>query len=194
MESLTHFVIRYLNRVPWYFWVGIVLAFLGTVVYNIYQTKAAGMPGKVACIHSVFVAYFLALVLITFGTRLPDPRAEVELVPFRSYFSAFGLGNRTEFYMILCNVVLFLPFGILLPLWFQVEKARVCKFKRLILHAVGLSFGIELIQLITYYGCFELDDMINNVTGAMIGYWIWWTVRKGREICLKRSSGKKTAD
>ena len=54
------------------------------------------------------------------------------------------------------------------------------------LHALGLSFGIELIQLITHYGCFELDDMINNVTGAVIGYSIWWTVRKGKAICLKK--------
>lgn len=193
METLTHFVIRYLNRVPWYFWVGIVLAFLLTVGYNIYQTKAGGKPGKAGFIHSVFAAYILALVLITFGTRLPDPKAEVELIPFHSYFSAFVTGNRTEFYMILCNVVLFLPFGILLPLWFQAEKARVCKFKRLILQALGLSFGIELFQLITHYGCFELDDMINNVIGAVIGYCIWRTVRKGKEICLKRSNGKKTA-
>ncbi len=186
MESLLHFVLRYLSRVPGYFWVGMALAFLGTVVYHGYRIKKGEEPVKAGCVDCLFSAYFLMLVLITFGTRLPDPKVEVELVPFHSYFSAFKMGNRTEFYMILCNVVLFLPFGILLPLWFQTKKAEVCKFRRLILQALGLSFGIELIQLITHYGCFELDDMINNVTGAVIGYSIWWTVRKGKEICLKK--------
>ena len=186
LESLLHFVLRYLNRIPGYFWVGMALAFLGTVVYHGYRIKKGEEPVKVGCVDCLFSAYFLMLVLITFGTRLPDPKAEVELVPFHSYFSAFKMGDRTEFYMILCNVVLFLPFGILLPLWFQTKKAKVCKFGGLILQALGLSFGIELIQLITHYGCFELDDMINNVTGAVIGYSIWWTVRKGKAICLKK--------
>lgn len=35
---------------------------------------------------------------------------------------------------------------------------------------VGLSVTVEVIQLITKVGCFDVDDMILNTAGAALGY------------------------
>ena len=40
----------------------------------------------------------------------------------------------------------------------------------IVLSAIVLSFGIELIQLVFKLGLFEFDDIFHNVLGAMIGY------------------------
>ena len=36
------------------------------------------------------------------------------------------------------------------------------------------SFGVETIQLITGRGYFQVDDILTNVLGAVIGYVIFW--------------------
>ena len=44
------------------------------------------------------------------------------------------------------------------------------KLRMIVLSAIVLSFGIELIQLVFKLGLFEFDDIFHNVLGAMIGY------------------------
>ena len=40
-----------------------------------------------------------------------------------------------------------------------------------------LSLGIEIIQLITRVGVFDVDDIILNTVGGMLGYFIYRVVR-----------------
>ena len=62
--------------------------------------------------------------------------------------------------------VMFLPFGFLLPL--IVKKCR-CWW---VTYLAGCIFStlIELFQVLTKRGIFDLDDIFNNTVGAMIGY------------------------
>lgn len=66
------------------------------------------------------------------------------------------------------NVVVFLPFGYFLP--------RVCRWARHWIMLLGSAFffslGIELFQLFSAFGAFDVDDLLLNVAGALIGYWI----------------------
>jgi len=50
----------------------------------------------------------------------------------------------------------------------------------IILSTIGLSFGIEVIQLVFKLGLFEFDDVFHNVLGAVIGYGLWRVWRKFR--------------
>ena len=38
------------------------------------------------------------------------------------------------------------------------------------------SLGVETIQLITGRGYFQVDDILTNVLGGIIGYWMFWLV------------------
>jgi len=64
------------------------------------------------------------------------------------------------------------PFGILLPLL----SRRFRKFLWLVGASFLMTLVIETIQLITGYGIFDLDDIFNNVVGAIIGYGIVMTI------------------
>jgi glycopeptide antibiotics resistance protein len=64
------------------------------------------------------------------------------------------------------NVMLFVPFGLLLPVLFN----NVNTFQKLILITLLISFGLELIQLFTVLGTFDVDDIILNVLGGSIGF------------------------
>lgn len=67
------------------------------------------------------------------------------------------------------NVMLFLPFGLLLPLLFH----KVNGFQIVIIIALLISAGLELIQLVTALGTFDIDDIILNVLGASLGFGLY---------------------
>lgn len=61
---------------------------------------------------------------------------------------------------ILTNVIMFIPVGVL--------AGRIWRWRGLWV-AVGLSAGIEVLQLVTSRGLCEFDDVIHNTIGALIG-------------------------
>lgn len=68
---------------------------------------------------------------------------------------------------ILANVIMFIPVGVLAG-W--IWKWRGLWF------AAGLSFVIEVLQLLTARGLCEFDDVIHNCVGAVIGIMIIKTI------------------
>jgi len=67
------------------------------------------------------------------------------------------------------NAFMFLPMGIYLPYFIRrINKVSVFSFSMLL-----LLFIIEVIQLITRRGSFDVDDLILNMFGALIGFAIW---------------------
>ena len=75
---------------------------------------------------------------------------------------------------ILYNVLVFIPWGILLPALVQVKR----KFRFVVLGTVGISLAIEVTQLVFKLGLFEFDDVIHNTLGAVIGYGVWLIFKK----------------
>lgn len=64
------------------------------------------------------------------------------------------------------NIVLFIPLGIWIPWLFR----RCRSFLIFTSTVVLLLLGVEVIQLITRVGSFDVDDIILNTVGAWIGY------------------------
>lgn len=65
------------------------------------------------------------------------------------------------------NVVVFVPVGLLFGIAFNGMKWWVA-----ILLGMAISFGIELLQLLFLKGFSELDDVIHNTIGFVLGYMI----------------------
>ena len=38
-----------------------------------------------------------------------------------------------------------------------------------------ILFGVEIVQLLTKLGSFDIDDLILNMTGALMGFALWKT-------------------
>lgn len=62
------------------------------------------------------------------------------------------------------NVIAFIPFGILFPWLYQITFTR---FVALFLAAI---FLLETIQALTFRGSFDINDVIPNTLGAIIGF------------------------
>ena len=71
------------------------------------------------------------------------------------------------------NIILFIPVGVLLPFTGLGNKCLKTGL-------MGLCFSIiiEATQLVTHRGFFEIDDLILNTIGALIGYGIYSVARK----------------
>ena len=64
------------------------------------------------------------------------------------------------------NVLLFIPAGVLLPkIW---PKQR--NFFRFFATCAGIMFLVEVLQLFTLLGSFDIDDLILNLIGMTLGF------------------------
>lgn len=91
------------------------------------------------------------------------------LQPFSSYFAAWNQWSMSGWRNIVLNILLFVPLGVLLPLW----SKRLQKAWAAVLCGFLVSLSIELAQLLTARGVFEVDDLINNTFGTWIGYGVF---------------------
>lgn len=77
------------------------------------------------------------------------------------------------------NVVVFIPFGFLLP--YLQERCK--RFLVLLLNAFLFVLGIEVFQLFSAFGAFDVDDILLNCLGAGLG-WVfhiqWEAFRRKR--------------
>ena len=70
---------------------------------------------------------------------------------------------------IIGNISMFIPTGVILPILYR----RLDRFWKVLLVGAGLSFVIEMIQLLFPGSVTDIDDLILNTAGAAIGYGIY---------------------
>ncbi len=112
----------------------------------------------IAYIISVFTAVFL-------GRIVRDNRAYI-LLPFYSYRAAWNGWSPYDWRGIILNIAMFVPFGFLLPLWSE----KLQSFWKICLVSFLSTLFIEGVQYFSRIGVFEVDDLIHNTLGALIGY------------------------
>lgn len=93
-------------------------------------------------------------------------------IPFRTidmYVRYWDWANLRSFENLIGNVLVFIPFGIFLPaIWKNCQKVFVCM-------GYGLTFvlAIELFQMFSGFGIFDVDDIILNCVGIAAGYLLY---------------------
>jgi glycopeptide antibiotics resistance protein len=132
-----------------------------------------------------FVVYLFALTVLLFlgfrgyiWTNLSLTEYIIKssnLVPFKTiitYVKAIFDGSMNmdiPIKNLFGNAFMFLPMGIYLPYFLRkINKLGVFAFTMVI-----LLFVIEVIQIVTRRGSFDIDDFILNMFGALIGFSIW---------------------
>lgn len=135
--------------------------------------------------------YLLVYIHLTFTYRRPMERAKINLTPFWSYHSAiqfipFKIKRKWLARQILLNIFLTVPLGLLLPLLYHRTK-----HPRLwtVITVTLLSILTEALQFFTRRGLCELDDLIDNLLGVVLGVVILSTGsqimrKKGRTLYL----------
>ena len=127
---------------------------------------------------TVFIIYCFILVYVLFlsrGTRVGFTYAEymqrfTNFIPFKTiieYVQRYSNGYwRLATLNLLGNLALFVPMGMALPCLFK----KLNRFWKVILTVLGMVVIVELVQGVLRVGSIDIDDVIFNVVGAMIGY------------------------
>ena len=145
-----------------------------------------------SCSDRVFLYILSAVCIFSRSASLP-PMEEVasytkpimQLIPFASlkeftmnssliwndpatYLTAL---NEPSLYLIIFNILLTVPFGVYLRYYFQ------CSWKKTLLCTFLLTLSFECLQLSALFGyyprpyrLFDVDDLITNTLGGMLGY------------------------
>ena len=135
----------------------------------------------------LFIIYMCVLVYVVFFAeamgRTPQDGYVYNLTPlkeikrFMKYIwdnDALGRAARLN---IFGNIIAFIPFGIYLPYTSESKLGFISTF----LYTFSLSLTIELVQLITKVGSCDVDDIILNALGGVIGYILWYIYTKLRK-------------
>lgn len=112
----------------------------------------------------MLVFYVVMVLEIAFFSREPGSRDGIDL----QLFSTWGKNAQAHAW-VLENVLMFLPFGVLVP----VCVPKLGTVPMTTLAAFICSAGLEYAQFLTQRGHCQVDDVVMNVLGAIIGSLVW---------------------
>lgn len=124
-----------------------------------------------------FWLYIILLVYFLFSSERYG-RADIHgyrynLIPFseiRRYVRLRGVFGIELFSLnIIGNIAAFIPFGFCMPLLSKAYR----NFMVIVLNGFCITSCIETMQLVFKVGSFDIDDIILNVAGVIIGYGLY---------------------
>ncbi|WP_320972412.1 VanZ family protein [Enterocloster bolteae] len=130
---------------------------------------------KVNCLGGVMISinkfvyrilFLLSLIAILYATLYRETgHGNMELHLFWTIKRAWREHSGYHWYLILGNIALFIPFGFFLtPILFKPD------WRKVVILGIALSTVIEIIQVLTNRGLGELDDVLHNTWGSLLGY------------------------
>lgn len=139
---------------------------------NSKKRKKLRIAGKcLFVIYVLFVVYFLLLSDV-YGRTGEMQEYHYNLVLFKeikrfwNYREKIGLFRAAT--NLLGNVVIFMPFG-----FFMAMASKSRSIFTVTSYSFGLSLLIEVVQLLTKVGRFDVDDLLLNTAGGILGYVIF---------------------
>nr|MBP3598710.1 VanZ family protein [Eubacterium sp.] len=165
IRTLIHMAMEYLEL-----GVLVSIVFLIGALFYRRKKKKAGRPISDVKIFwgFVFLMYIVVLLCATLA-RSGGYENALKLQPFSSYIMAWNSASPAEWRNLFINILLFVPFGFLVPFLWEKGKTFWCAY------AAGgiVSILIECLQFVFKRGIVEFDDVLNNVVGTMIGYGVY---------------------
>jgi len=119
---------------------------------------------KKTALYFVFATYLAAVYLFVGMPTLQFMRFDLSLTltPF--------LPMIADFKNTILNIILFIPLGIMLPfLWKKYNT-----FRATLIFGFSMSLAIEMLQILTYRAT-DINDLIANTVGAVLGYFVFRT-------------------
>lgn len=141
---------------------GILLVSSLTVIGVWYESNKQTYANLIMRVTLVLYAFFVLCVTVLLRKDWID--AGIRLTPFWSYAAIID-GELSIMWEVVLNIALFIPAGFLYS--YAVRRGR---WWIMLCVAATFSFSIELLQLIFHCGLTEVDDIIHNSLGALLGY------------------------
>lgn len=127
-----------------------------------------------AYIGTVFSVLFITIFMFGIPGEFPVQYHFLNLVPFVWVKETYAMGFAKMIEQLFMNVVMLIPVGIFYPAVFSGMR----RWWKTMLSAMLFIFCIETIQYFIGRSA-DIDDLIMNTLGAMIGYGIFTLLNRG---------------
>ena len=159
----------------------IFAAILFTIIWIIFRVRYYLKNKPINKLREVFInlffIYFLMLVNLTIfksGELMLDfdTRFYINYIPFvetvKMFTNEFS-DIHIALYNVIGNILLFIPLGFCIPLFFNKKN----KLSKVILYGFIASLTIEVLQIFTPFNTTDIDDIIFNTFGSILGFIIF---------------------
>lgn len=168
MEQMTKTIQSVINMAWPMVFISVVVAVSLRITYLIKNNKKFVLYKELLMLS--FIIYVLCLFqIVTFQDDVSW--STNNFIPFKEMFR-YSIGSRLFIKNVLGNITLFLPFGLFTSYYLDIKKPYLICILTLI-----ASISIESVQLMIGR-VFDVDDIILNLTGGIIGYYILVLLRK----------------
>ncbi len=185
---MINFIIKDIMEVAGYLPIGILSGILVVVLYVICilclerknrKKNRLSVHVRNSVVWFILSVYIAVMFVTVFLSREPGSRQGIDM----TLFGTWGITLQAHAFVIE-NVLLFVPFGILCP--FAVtptgrtsdgthSRCRIASRFTVLLGFI-ISVGIETVQLLTERGYCQLDDIVMNTLGSLVGYMIFLVI------------------
>lgn len=185
---MINFIIKDIMEVAGYLPIGILCGILVVVLYVICilclerknrKKNRLSVHVRNSVVWFILSVYIVVMSVTVFLSREPGSRQGIDM----TLFGTWGITPQAHAFVIE-NVLLFVPFGILCP--FAVtptgrtsddthSRGRIASRFTVLLGFI-ISVGIETVQLLTERGYCQLDDIVMNTLGSLVGYMIFLVI------------------
>ncbi|MBQ3601752.1 MAG: VanZ family protein [Lachnospiraceae bacterium] len=142
---------------------------------------------KTTLVSGFLLCYCVIVLGATVFSRKKLYHLEMQIQLFSTYREAWNTWSVYEWRNLILNILMFVPLGFLLPFTSHTFK----KWRNVYFSGFLFTLLIETVQLITGRGTFEVDDLFNNLLGAMIGYGFYKGICLIMEFIKKRKKNLK---
>ena len=119
----------------------------------------------------LFLLWFGVVLYLTLFSRLgAKPSNQFVITPFQGLSQAVEERSFAPLEHDFLNILLFVPFGYFIP---RIDPKHLSRFGFALLGGIVVSTVIEGTQLITHLGFCDIDDIIANSLGAILGYGVY---------------------
>ena len=137
-----------------------------------------------------FLAYLLFLSYLLFYSagfdRVEHEQYRYNFIMFQEIMRYYNFGMRTGRWMlfvlnVIGNIVVFMPIGMFLPSLFS-------RCKNVVLTTIlsfEISLCVEVVQLLTKVGSFDVDDLLLNTIGGICGYMVYMVYHGIKHLVTK---------
>jgi glycopeptide antibiotics resistance protein len=144
---------------------------------------------------AIYIYVLFKIILFKFGSinfsflwqqlqRSPDNIAgslqRGNFVPLATLFNTYHHLTPNTMLNFAGNIALFIPYGIFLVLLSPNGKGGG-SFTGVLLRSLALSAVLECAQALSYIGTFDVDDLILNTFGGLLGYILFRPLMKARK-------------
>lgn len=147
-----------------------IFALVIMIIYLIYHKITKRKINSFSVLAIFYIGALLQITVIRSGINIFGERDPWQMEPLIWTIYQLRGGWWTFFYPLLGNIFWFIPMGIILGrkfnLWVTIILAGI------------ISLSIEVLQWLFNNGVSDIDDIIFNVAGAIIGYLLYYIFYK----------------